>query len=185
MIAKLNILALFFFFHLDANLIAIHGEKYILELYDTDNQLVRSYPIGIGSHGMGKTKSGDRKTPIGEYKIVWMASRFANEDGGHLISNEKAFATLDNQFTDDPSLADPDEKLWEEAYGGSEAVVMGLNYPSDSDLAKGYTGCCIEIHATHLGGIGKSCSAGCIRMRPSDARDLYKQVEIGTSVIIY
>lgn len=166
------------------NYIVIQGRTFQLELYDVNNQLIKTYPVGLGKNGMGKTKSGDKKTPVGEYEIVWKASRFWETDGGYPIEDNKAFAGRNNIFVTDPALGDPDECLWTDSYGGKQAVVMCLNYPNVSDLAKGYTGDDIEIHSTLTGGIGEYSSAGCIRMFPADARDLYNHIQEGAKVII-
>jgi lipoprotein-anchoring transpeptidase ErfK/SrfK len=61
---------------------------------------------------------------------------------------------------------------------------MCIDYPTPSEKQKGYSGGCIEIHATLLGGIGKQSSEGCVRMNPKDARELYRHVDTGTRVII-
>jgi len=164
--------------------IVVSGSKFTLAVYDGSGKVVKSYPVGLGLNGMGKTKEGDKKTPLGEYKIIWKASRFANEDGGYLIEDGKAFCGPDNIFTTDPSIGYPDESLWTDGYGGKKAVVMCLNYPNSSDKKKGYTGGCIEIHATLLGGIGEWSSYGCVRMYPEDARELYRIVKVGTKVFI-
>lgn len=166
------------------NYIVVHGSTCTLEVYDAHGRLIKAFPVGLGINGMGKTKAGDRKTPIGEYEILWKASRFWESDGGYPIVDGQAFCTPDNQFTTDPQLADPDETLWTDAYGGDQAVVMCLNYPNASDIANGYTGGCIEIHASLYGGMGEYCSLGCVRMDPVDARELYHLVDSGTKVSI-
>lgn len=167
-----------------ARKIIIYGYKYKMKLLDSNGKLIKEYPIGIGKGGMGKTKEGDKKTPVGKYQIIWMASRFAKADGGYPIIDGAAFCGPDNCFTTDPNVGYSSEQLWTEGYGGNEAVVLCLDYPNASDKQKGYSGGCIEIHATHLGGIGKKSSYGCIRMKPSDARDLYNRVGIDTEVVI-
>jgi murein L,D-transpeptidase YafK len=164
--------------------ILVEGDKYRLKLCDSNGKVIKEYPIGIGSNGMGKTKQGDCKTPIGKYKIIWKASRFAKTDGGHLIRDGKAFAGPNNIFTTDPKIGYSSEQLWTAGYGGKKAVVMCLDYPNAEDTKKNYTGACIEIHATLLGGIGKKSSAGCVRMKPEDARELYNLVDVGTTVLI-
>ncbi len=167
------------------NYIVIYGYDYTMYLYNSQDEVIKTYPIGIGLNGMGKTMEGDRKTPLGEYEIIWKASRFANTDGGYFIEEGRAFCGPDNIFTTDPNIGYSSESLWTEGYGGDEAVVMCLDYPNASDKAKGYSGGCIEIHATHLGGIGECSSYGCIRMYPEDARELYKLIDVGTKVYIY
>lgn len=166
------------------NYIVVRSATFTLELYDANNKLIKSYPIGLGRGGMGKTKRGDCKTPVGEYEIIWKASRFWETDGGFSIVDGFAFAGPNSMFTPDPAIGYDDEQLWTDSYGGKEAVVMCLNYPNESDVAKGYTGDCIEIHATQLGGIGEYGSAGCVRMLPTDARDLYNRVSVGTKVML-
>lgn len=166
------------------NYILVRGSTFTLELYDQYDHLVKSYPFGLGKNGLGKTKRGDIKTPRGEYKILWKASRFAATDGGYSIEEDRAFCGPKNIFTADPRIGLEDEQLWTEDYGGKEAVVMGLNYPNDEEVAKGYTGECIEIHASLHGGIGEYASGGCVRMLPADARDLYKHVDVEIKVII-
>ena len=166
------------------NYIIVDSTTFTLNLYNSQNTLIKSYPVGLGKNGMGKTKQGDKKTPTGTYEIIWKASRFWQTDGGYPIIDGQAFAGTDSIFTTDPALGDPDEKLWTDSYGGQEAVVMCINYPNASDKLKDYTGDCIEIHATQLGGIGEFVSAGCVRMNPADARELYNYVLAGATVII-
>jgi len=168
-------------------LIVVHGYAFRMRVYEKSGDkwnMIREYPVGIGKNGMGKTKSGDKKTPLGQYKIIWKASRFWKTDGGHPIIDGKAFCGPKNIFTTDPNVGYSSEKLWTSGYGGKKAVVMCLDYPNSKDRSKGYTGGCIEIHATLLGGIGKQSSMGCIRMRPADARELYNLVDVGTMVIL-
>lgn len=164
--------------------IVIHGYKFKMRLYTAGGKLIKEYPVGIGINGMGKTRQGDKKTPVGTYKILWKASRFHKTDGGYPITDGCAFCGPNNIFTTNPDVGYSSEKLWTAGYGGKKAVVMCLDYPNVKDKAKGYTGGCIEIHATMLGGIGRQSSYGCIRMRPADARDLYNRVKTGTKVII-
>lgn len=166
------------------NYIVVHGSTFTLELYDQYDHMVKTYPVGLGKNGLGKTKRGDKKTPRGEYHIIWKASRFAATDGGYEIKEDRSFCALNNKFTADPRIGLSDEQLWTEDYGGEQAVVMGLDYPNEKDHARGYVGECIEIHATLHGGIGQFVSAGCVRMSPADARDLYQYVEVGTTVVI-
>lgn len=168
----------------DGNYLIVHGSTFTLELYDQYDHLIKAYPIGLGKNGMGKTKRGDKKTPLGEYHIIWKTSRFAETDGGYEIKEDRAFCGPESIFTADPRIGLSDEQLWTEDYGGDQAVVMGLDYPNELDHARGYVGECIEIHATLHDGIGQFASAGCVRMKPDDARDLYQHVAVGTKVII-
>ncbi|MCX6706530.1 MAG: polysaccharide deacetylase family protein, partial [Candidatus Woesearchaeota archaeon] len=157
------------------------GSKNILYLI-SGGKIVHSYEVAIGENGMGKTKENDHKTPIGTYKIKWKASVFSDEDGGNKILPNKAFCGPGSIFTTDPNVGFKSESLWQPGYGGESAVVMGIDYPNSEDRAKGYTGSCIEIHASKLQTTGKD-SAGCVRMNPPEARELYKAIEVGTKVI--
>lgn len=40
-----------------------------------DQQVVFSAPVAVGQNGLGKAQEGDRKTPLGDYRIRWMVSR--------------------------------------------------------------------------------------------------------------
>lgn len=156
--------------------IVVQGSTYKMWLYN-GQQLVKEYNVGIGLNGMGKTKGGDRKTPIGDYKIKWKASK---ADG--TIKDSTTWCKNNNLYYGPTGPSG--EKLWSSSYGGSQAAVMGLDYPNAEDRSKGYTGGCIEIHATLSGGIGAKSSQGCVRMNPGDANELYSMVGVGTPVRI-
>lgn len=158
--------------------IAIHCSLNVLQLWRHD-QLVKEYPIETGKGGVGKQRSGDHRTPVGDYEVSWMACR----DGakGHKIIDRRSWCK-GNCFIDaatGPAL----EKLWTDSYGGDEAAVISVNYPNIKDSQKGFTGDCIHIHANKRifdGMMGKSY--GCIHMYPKDAQELYDMVDVGTPV---
>ncbi len=162
--------------------VAIDTSTFQLQLFDHDFTLLKSYPIGIGLNGVGKRAEGDCKTPIGVYTIVWKASVFYKEDGGRPIADGIGYYASPNSYLF--SHKEGAIPLWSDRYGMDEAVFMCLNYPNVEDQSRGYTGDGIAIHATQLGGVGMRASAGCIRMNPSDARDLYRQIECGCKVTI-
>ncbi len=158
--------------------IAIHCSLNVLQLW-RDNQLVREYPIETGKGGVGKQRSGDHRTPVGDYEVSWMACR----DGakGHKIIDLRSWCK-GNCFIDAPT-GPALEKLWTDSYGGDEAAVISINYPNIKDRHRGYTGECIHIHANKRvieGMMGKSY--GCIHMYPKDAMELYNVVDVGTPV---
>lgn len=139
------------------------------------------FPISIGAKGLGKRKMGDKKTPLGEYEISWMVSRHGNK-GNRIIDGQTW--CKNNTLYYGPS-GPAGEKLWTGDYGGSEATVMGLNYPNEYDKKRGYTGSCIEIHSSRFQKLEPlQPSAGCIRMYPDDALKLYNHVDIGTKVYV-
>lgn len=143
--------------------------------------LVREYPIETGKGGLRKQRSGDHRTPVGDYEIIWMASRNAGK-GFRIIDGESW--CKGNRFIyakSGPKL----EMLWRDPYGGQDATVMSVGYPNAKEQLMGYTGECIHIHADkrHEDGILKK-SYGCIHMYPRDAIDLYLLVNVGTPVKI-
>lgn len=143
--------------------------------------LLREFPVEVGKGGLGKRRSGDHRTPIGNYNISWMASR--HSDKGLKIVDGMSWCK-DNRFFHG-ATGPPLEKLWGESYGGDEACVMSINYPNEKDRARGFTGDCIHIHSDkHLieGVLLKSY--GCIHMFPKDARELYERIDVGTQVKI-
>ncbi|MCX5773903.1 MAG: L,D-transpeptidase [Fusobacteria bacterium] len=156
------------------NYIVLHGNSHILDLYNSAGKLLSSYPVAVGKNGMGKTSSGDGKTPIGIYQIAFKASCYANEDGGYYVP----------QFNSNKQWEDLQKEYFMPPDGGNGGVAMILNYPNKEDVAAGRTGYGIMIHSTLLGGIGYDASHGCIRMSTQDARSLYRQVNVGTTVVI-
>jgi len=160
--------------------IAIHCAHRVLQLW-RHTDLIREYPIEIGKGGLPKKRGGDHRTPVGDYEVSWMASR--KSDTGHRIVDGKSWCR-GNKFVyadKGPSL----EKLWSDAYGGSEATVISINYPNDRETLKGYTGECIHIHAVKRPRDGMlRKSYGCIHMFAADAMELYEMVSVGTPVKI-
>jgi len=160
--------------------IAIHCSLKVLQLW-RHAELIREYPVDVGMHGLGKQRSGDHRTPIGDYEVSWMAARSSKK--GHRIVENRSWCT-NNAFVDatsGPAL----EKLWSEPYGGDEAAVISINYPNAKDRLRGFTGDCIHIHSDkrHDQGVLKK-SYGCVHMFPADAKELYEMVEVGTPVKI-
>jgi hypothetical protein len=155
-----------------------------LYLYEGET-LKFDFPCETGINGMGKTREGDKKTPVGRYRIIWMASKKGdnNREGTYEIVNGITWCEESKIYYGPEGPAD--EKLWTDAYGGDDAVVMGLNYPNEEDIRRGYTGDCIEIHATKRLKNGRlTRSAGCIKMYCDDALTLYNYVELFTPVVI-
>ncbi len=171
------------------NYVVIHAMSHTLELYNENSSLIKTYSIGVGKNGLGKTKQGDQKTPLGHYHIQWKASVYAEEDGGFPIGQGVGYRKYDhdkmiNTYTLSFEEGQKGGPLYLDEYGGVQAVFMALDYPNALDRIRGYTGFAIAIHATLKGGIGEDSSAGCFRMDPCSARDLYRQVIEGVSVFI-
>lgn len=158
--------------------IAIHCARKVLQLWHHAD-LIKEYPIEVGKTGTHKRRSGDHRTPIGDYEISWMASRHSEK--GHRIIDNKSWC-IGNQFTYAPG-GPLLEKLWADSYGGPRATIISLNYPSAKDRKRGFTGNCIHIHADLKikdGALRKSY--GCIHMFPADAVELYEIVDVGAPV---
>jgi len=168
----------------DLTLFVIDAEKALL-VYE-GSELIASFPCETGYGGMGKTREGDGKTPVGVYHIAWMASVEVNR--GHTDKGSPIIFGM--TWCDETGLVygpegRDEERLWTDAYGGGDATVMGLDYPNAEDLARGYTGDCIEIHASNRLVDGRlTPSAGCIKLTPEDAVRLYHLVDVGTPVVI-
>jgi hypothetical protein len=164
--------------------IFIIDDEKTLYLYEGEAP-VASFACETGLGGMGKTGEGDMKTPVGRYTIIWMASRRGDNGrpGTHPIVDGQTWCEDSRLYygPDGPS----DERLWTDAYGGENAVVLGLDYPNGEDVRAGRTGDCIEIHASARLKDGRlTPSAGCIKLFPADALALYNRVSVGTPVII-
>jgi murein L,D-transpeptidase YafK len=160
--------------------IAVHCSRKLLQLWRKD-ELVKEYPVEIGKGGLDKRRGGDRRTPLGDYEISWMASRYGGK--GHQIVDKRSWCK-DNRFSS-ASTGPVLEKLWTDTYGGDQAAIMSIDYPNEFDKLRGRTGECIHIHSDkhHVGGALKK-SYGCIHMYPKDANELYKMVDVGAPVKI-
>lgn len=81
-----------------------------------------------------------------------------------------------------------DEQLWTDSYGGKDAYIMALNYPTAQERAEGKTGSCIEIHASSnlekAGYRNYEGTLGCVSLYPAFARMIYERVNPGTPVRI-
>lgn len=61
------------------------------------------FDIALGEHGLGKTKEGDHKTPLGDYRIKWMVSRNGppkKNPGGvdSFVVDGQTYAVLDTEL---------------------------------------------------------------------------------------
>ncbi|MBN1574586.1 MAG: L,D-transpeptidase [Deltaproteobacteria bacterium] len=168
----------------EGKIIFVIDDEKRLYIYEGE-RLKFDFPCETGIGGMGKTREGDRKTPVGRYMIIWMASkRGDNEREGTQKIIDGITWCEDSKIYYGPE-GPADERLWTDAYGGDDAAVMGLDYPNEADKGRGYTGDCIEIHATKRLKNGRlTPSGGCIKMFCEDALFLYNHVEVNTPVVI-
>ena len=82
--------------------ILVKGSEKKLYLIE-NNSIKLMFDIGIGEHGLGKTKEGDHKTPLGDYTIKWMVSRngpLKQNPGGlsSFVVDGKTYAVLDTEL---------------------------------------------------------------------------------------
>ena len=83
------------------------SQKKICLIKDDTLELV--FDIALGAGGLGKTREGDYKTPLGDYRIKWMVSkrgpRKENPGGvGSCIVDGETYAVLDTElFFGDPT----------------------------------------------------------------------------------
>ena len=82
--------------------ILVNGSEKKLYLLK-NNSIKLMFDIAIGEHGLGKTKEGDHKTPLGDYAIKWMVSRngpLKQNPGGldSFVVDRKTYAVLDTEL---------------------------------------------------------------------------------------
>ena len=167
------------------------------------NQVRVGFPVAIGENGLGKSKEGDKKTPLGDYHIKWMVSRNGlpkqNPDGqSSFVVDGETYSIRDTELyfgklehaglTDTELKIGQDEKLWTEAYGGEHVFIMALDYPNEEDRKTGKTGSSIEVHASAIlerEGLERyKGTLGCVALLPDHAREIYVHVNAGTPVRI-
>ena len=140
-----------------------------------NNKIYKSYNISSSKFGIGN-KKGSNKTPLGLHKIKEKHGESIPLNGrliGRVFYGQIAeiFSDTTTSKTDDITS----RVLW------LEGLEKGINKGKDIDSYKRY----IYIHGTsEEGKIGKPASHGCIRMKNKDVIDLFKEVSIGTFVLI-
>ena len=140
-----------------------------------NNKIYKSYDISSSKFGIGN-KKGSNKTPLGLHKIKEKHGESIPLNGrliGRVFYGQIAeiFSDTTTSKTDDITS----RVLW------LEGLEKGINKGKDIDSYKRY----IYIHGTsEEGKIGKPASHGCIRMKNKDVIDLFKEVSIGTFVLI-
>jgi len=141
----------------------------------TSDKIIQSYNISSSKYGIGN-KQGSNKTPLGLHKIKEKHGQKTPKNGrmiGRVFYGEIA------KIFQDKSISETDDVtsriLW------LEGIEKGINKGDGIDSYKRY----IYIHGTsEEGWIGQPASHGCIRMKNKDVIDLFKEVSIGTFVLI-
>jgi len=152
--------------------IIVHKTTSTLELYNADT-LVKRYNCITGSNPGNKSIEGDRRTPLGTFRIVFKNpnSKFHLSLGldyptaadakrgldANLIT-QKQYNEILTALQSDLSLPENQRKLWYTPLGGE-----------------------IFIHGQAE---GRDATAGCVALSNADIEELYAIAEIGTPVEI-
>ena len=139
------------------------------------NVIIKSYSISSSEYGIGN-KNGSNKTPLGLHKIARKIGEKTPINGrmiARVFTGETSIIYLDGSRSKTDDITS--RILWLQ---GEED---GINKGENIDSFKRY----IYIHGTSEEGlIGQPASHGCIRLKNKDVIDLYKDVAIGTLVLI-
>ena len=134
-----------------------------------------SYKISTSKYGVGNQK-GSNKTPLGLHKIKEKHGHDVPINGrmiGRVFYGQIAKIFLDSTISKTDDITS--RILW------LEGLEDGINKGDNIDSYQRY----IYIHGTsEEGRIGVPSSHGCIRMKNKDVIDLFKEVSIGTFVLI-
>ena len=157
------------------NSININVTQQRLDLLDKAGKLLQQYPVSTSKYGTGCEK-GSEKTPLGLHRIK-------DKLGGAMPVNEVFIGRIPHgnleecrqRGVDLPDDVIMSRILW------LEGMEPGRNQGGYVDSYQRY----IYIHGTnHEENIGTPASIGCIRMRNDDVVDLFRQVDVGSEVLI-
>ena len=157
------------------NSININVTEQQLRLLDEGGKLLKQYPVSTSKYGTG-CENGSEKTPLGLHRIK-------DKLGGAMPVNEVYIGRVPHgnleecqqRGVDLPEDVIMSRILW------LEGMEPGRNQGGYVDTYQRY----IYIHGTnHEDSIGTPTSIGCIRMRNADVVDLFRQVEVGSEVLI-
>jgi len=139
------------------------------------NIIIKSYSISSSEYGIGN-KNGSNKTPLGLHTIARKIGEKTPINGrmiARVFTGETSIIYLDGSRSKTDDITS--RILW--LQGEEDEINKGENI----DSFKRY----IYIHGTSEEGlIGQPASHGCIRLKNKDVIDLYKDVAIGTLVLI-
>ncbi len=157
------------------NSIKINVAEQQLGLYADDGQLLQSYSVSTSKYGTG-SRNGSEQTPLGLHRIK-------DKLGGAMPVNEVFIGRLPHGNLEECKARGvelPDDVIMSRIMW-LEGMEPGRNRGGYVDTYQRY----IYIHGTnHEESIGAPNSIGCIRMRNKDVVDLYRQVEVGSEVLI-
>jgi hypothetical protein len=157
------------------NSVKISVAKQQLTLFDEQGGLLAEYPVSTSRFGTGN-QNGSNQTPLGLHRIK-------DKLGGAMPINEVFIGRIPHGSLEEcieRGVDLPDDVIMTRIMW-LEGMEPGRNQGGYVDTFQRY----IYIHGTnHEDEIGKPASIGCIRMRNADVMDLYRQVEIGSEVLI-
>ncbi len=157
------------------NSININVTQQQLRLLDKDGNLIQQYPVSTSKYGTG-SENGSEKTPLGLHRIK-------DKLGGAMPVNEVYIGRVPHGSLEECQQRGVDlpEDVIMSRIMWLEGMEPGRNQGGYVDTYQRY----IYIHGTnHEDSIGTPSSIGCIRMRNDDVVDLFRQVEIGSEVLI-
>lgn len=157
------------------NSIKIKVSEQQLTLLDETGELLQTYPVSTSKYGTGN-KNGSEKTPLGLHRIK-------DKLGGAMPVNEVFIGRIPHgslEECQERGVDLPDDVVMSRIMW-LEGMEPGRNRGGYVDTYQRY----IYIHGTnHEDDIGIPSSIGCIRMRNDDVVDLFRQVELGSEVLI-
>ncbi|MGY8931948.1 MAG: L,D-transpeptidase family protein [Flavobacteriales bacterium] len=138
-------------------------------------EIIKTYNISSSRYGQGNT-ANSKKTPLGVHIIKEKYGKKTPINGrmiGRIFYGDIAEIYTDKKTSKTDDITS--RILW------LEGTEQGKNKGDGIDSYKRY----IYIHGTSEEGlIGQPASHGCIRMKNKDVIDLFKEVSIGTFVLI-
>ena len=153
--------------------ISVAGQQ--LSLHDDDGELLQQYSVSTSKYGTGN-QNGSEQTPLGLHRVK-------DKLGGAMPVNEVFIGRIPHGNLDEckeRGIELPDDVIMSRIMW-LEGMEPGRNQGGYVDTYQRY----IYIHGTnHEESIGTPSSIGCIRMRNQDVVDLFRQVEIGSEVLI-
>lgn len=157
------------------NSIRINIANQELSLFDETGKLLQSYMVSTSKYGTGN-RNGSEKTPLGLHRIK-------EKLGGAMPVNEVFIGRVPQGSLDECKQREmdlPDDIIMSRILW-LEGMEPGRNQGGYVDTYQRY----IYIHGTnHEESIGTPSSIGCIRMCNQDVIELYRQLEIGSEVLI-
>lgn len=138
--------------------IEIDKSECLLNIYNSDNEIIRFFPIAVGKNRGDKEMAGDHRTPEGDF---WVNRIRESSDWTHDFGDGKG------------EIKGAYGPWFFSLYTGSETTKSNKSWQG------------IGIHGTHdPSSIGSCASEGCIRLVNRDVVELKNYVCLGTQVKI-